>query len=86
MLYFSPTSLVVKTSLSDNLVSIMASDGTTSITFEALNYSSRIKEMLILAGQALASSNSPSTAGPLLIEYDTLNGLNLFVGIVAPLA
>lgn len=76
----SASSISVKTSLSDGLIHIQAHDGTNFIQFEALNYSSQITEMLILAGQGLKSSG-----GPVVIEYDTLNGLNLFMGIIATL-
>lgn len=75
-----PVSMIVKTSLSDSLIHISAYDGTNHTYFEAINYSSQIKEMLILAGQGLASNN------PLLIEYETLNGVNLFMGVIVTLA
>ena len=81
MLSVQVTSISVKTSLLDNLIHISAYDGTSWINFEALNHTSQIKEMLILAGQALASNS-----GPVMIEYDTINGLNLFMGIIVTLA
>lgn len=86
MAYFLPTSLSVQSSLTNNLITISASDGTTFITFEAVNHSSQVKEMLILAGQALASAGSPNASGPLLIEYETVGSANHFKGVIAPLA
>lgn len=74
------SSIIVNSTLSDNLINISASDGTNSIQFEALNHSSQIKEMLILAGQGLAAST------PLEVQYETLNGLNLFMGVTVMLA
>jgi hypothetical protein len=81
MLSVQAASIAVKTSLLDNLIHISVNDGTNHIYFEALNHTSQIKEMLILAGQALASNS-----GPVMIEYDTINGLNLFMGIIVTLA
>lgn len=86
MAYFTPTSINVQTSLTNNLITIAATDGTTFITFEAINHSSQVKEMLILAGQALASAGSPNASGPLLIEYETVGSANHFKGVIAPLA
>lgn len=86
MLSFFPTSILVKLNSSNTHVEIQAHDGTNTITFEPALYSSRLIEELTLAGQALASSSSSSAPGPLVIEYDTLGTLNLYMGVIVPLA
>lgn len=86
MLVFHPTSITVKLETISNFVEINAHDGTSAITFEPVQYDSRLIDQLTLAGQALASSSSSFAPGPVVIEYDTVGTHNLFLNVIAPLA
>ncbi|CDH18614.1 hypothetical protein KKJ06_15495 [Xenorhabdus bovienii] len=85
MLNILPTSILVKT-LPNNKIGFTARNATTVINFEPLDYTSEIGNTLILAGQALITANSNNAPGPFLIEYETRNGLNFYVGMIIPIA
>lgn len=80
---FKPSSFIVKNSLTNSTVNILASNPTGNIIFEALTYSSQVNDLLTLAGQALAASTPTTPPEPVEFVYETLNGLNLLTEINA---
>ncbi|OTA15745.1 hypothetical protein Xvie_02599 [Xenorhabdus vietnamensis] len=85
MLNILPTSIEIK-ALLNNKIAFIARNATTVVNFEPLDYTPEIGNTLILAGQALITANSHNAPGPFLIEYETLNGLNLYMGMIIPIA